>query len=134
MHASAMADIQTHANTTHLVDTPCSLEGAHDRGLASEKVLHQHASESVSPSTSGASEANGHIQSENVLDALVDLGQRKVPVPVGVELPEELVSQRLFRVGLSDRELRGPCPAGACDTPSAPSRCQHMQISKKYGT
>ena len=52
-----------------------------------------------------------HIQSENVLDALVDLGQGQVPVPVGVKLPEELVSQRLFRVALSDGKLRRPCPA-----------------------
>jgi hypothetical protein len=49
-----------------------------------------------------------HVQSENVLDALVDLGQGQVPVPVGVELPEELVSQRLLRVALSDGKLRRP--------------------------
>ncbi len=52
-----------------------------------------------------------HIQSENVLDALVDLGQRKVPVPVGVKLQEELVPQSLLRVALSDRKLRSQLTA-----------------------
>ena len=69
---------------------------------------------------------NGHIQSENVLDSLVDLGQRKVPVPVGVKLQEELVPQSLLRVALSDGKLRSPCPARYAAS-SAPSRPQHPQ-------
>jgi hypothetical protein len=66
--------------SNHLVDPFRRLERPHDRRLAFEKLLtHRAKRPSAAPTTSQSthgSQGHTHIQSKNVVHALVDLGQR----------------------------------------------------------
>ncbi len=58
------------------------------------------------PQSKRHSNARTYIQPEHVVHALVDLGQGQESIPVGIELLEDFVPQRLVRLALPSRKLR----------------------------
>jgi hypothetical protein len=50
---------------------------------------------------------NLYVKSKDIMNALVNFGQRKVAVSIRIKLLEDCVSLRLFCLGLSDGQFGG---------------------------